>query len=133
MFHVQHEGDIMTDHQEAWAQEAEAADDEARANDRRRRLAAVATAISSPLESASIVELTAVSREAREQVEDHRRMVDLMTTAGHRQRAVACIVDKMTYLELLEFAEDLFGGQSTLDAASFPSLLARWARRAKQP
>jgi hypothetical protein len=38
----------------------------------------------------------------------------------------------MTYLELVEFAECLFGEQPSLDAASFPSHLARWARRAKQ-
>jgi hypothetical protein len=120
----------MTDHQEAWAQEA--SEEEAHDQDRRRRLAAVANAIAPLHESASIVELTTISREAREQVDDHRRMMALMGTAGHRQRAVACIVDKMTYLELVEFAECLFGEQPSLDAASFPSHLARWARRAKQ-
>ena len=128
-----------------WSTEAE---EEQRHRDRRDRTALAALAIEigkrpkdfdsiphSQLrdnELASIIEMTNIAREAREEVEDHRRMVDLMSTTNHRQRAIACIVDKMTYLELLDFAEDLFGDQSSLDAASFPSHLARWARRAKQ-
>lgn len=99
-----------------------------------RMLAALALEIEAPPDpqEASVVEFTAVTREAREEVEDHRRMVDLMGTTGHRQRAIACIVDKMTYLELLDFGEDLFSGQFTVEAASFPNHLARWARRAKE-
>lgn len=82
-------------------------------------------------EPASIVEMVAVKREARLEVEDHRRMVDLMTTTGHRQRAIASIIDKMTYLELIDFADGLFNGASSLEAASFPSHMARWARGSK--
>lgn len=80
---------------------------------------------------ASILEMVAVRDEALHEVEDHRRMVEMMTSTNHRQRAVACIVDKMTYLELIDFADDLFKNAATLEAANFPSHMARWARRNK--
>jgi hypothetical protein len=86
---------------------------------------------SRPAPNASIVEMVAVKREARQEHEDHRRMVDLMTTTGHRQRAIACIIDKMTYLELIDFAAELFKDATTLEAANFPSHMARWARQAR--
>jgi hypothetical protein len=38
----------------------------------------------------------------------------------------------MSYLELVEFADDLFGDRASMEAASFPNHLARWARQAKQ-
>jgi hypothetical protein len=87
---------------------------------------------SRPAPDASIIEMVAVKREARLEHEDHRRMVDLMTTTGHRQRAIACIIDKMTFLELIGFAEDFFDGRSSIDIATFPGDFARWARRAKE-
>jgi hypothetical protein len=78
----------------------------------------------------SIVEMVAVKREARLEHEDHRRMVEMLNSTNHRQRAIACIIDKMTYLELIDFASDLFKDATTLEAANFPSHMARWARNA---
>jgi hypothetical protein len=58
-------------------------------------------------------------------------MVEMLNSTNHRQRAIACIVDKMTYLELIDFAAELFKDTTTLEAASFPSHVARWARNAR--
>jgi hypothetical protein len=37
----------------------------------------------------------------------------------------------MTYLELIDFADDLFKDATSLEAANFPSHMARWARQAR--
>jgi hypothetical protein len=80
----------------------------------------------------SIVEMVGVKTEARLEHEDHRRMVEMLTSTNHRQRAIATILNRMSYLELVEFADDLFGDRASMEAASFPNHLARWARQAKQ-
>jgi hypothetical protein len=82
---------------------------------------------------ASILETVVVKRAAQEEVEDHRRMVDLLTAPGHRHRAIASIIDRMTYLELIDFADEMFKDVKSLEAANFPSALARWARTAREP
>jgi hypothetical protein len=86
---------------------------------------------SRPAPDASIVEMVAVKREARLEHEDHRRMVEMLNSTNHRQRAIACIVDKMTYLELIDFADDMFKDATSLEVANFPSHMARWARQAR--
>jgi hypothetical protein len=96
-------------------------------------LVALAEEIGKPAqEPTSIVEMTNLKLEARERVEDHRQMVEMLNSTNHRQRAIACIIDKMTYLELVEFADDIFNDLTSLDVASFPSHMARWARKARQ-
>src|SRR5580765_5175557 len=81
---------------------------------RRHLLVALENELLSP-EHGSILEEVVVKRGAHEEVEDHRRMVGLMSTTDHRQRAIATIVDRMTYLELIGFAEDFFDAQSSID------------------
>jgi hypothetical protein len=55
----------------------------------------------------------------------------MLNSTNHRQRAIACIVDKMTYLELIDFADDMFKDATSLEVANFPSHMARWARQAR--
>lgn len=96
----------------------------------RHLLVALENELLSP-EHQSIVEMINVKREAMQEITEHREMVGLMTTTGHRQRAVAVIIDRMPYLELIDLVENLFDGQRSIEAAAAPAQLARWARRAK--